>query len=156
MVESEIGLLCRGILTSLSSRLLTVAAGGLRRLALQLTRARVVLERSQARTVNNETGREQAVNRAPLAAQQRHDRLATQVVASVKKALATEEWHPGDMLWIASLDRVTAAVVASVTPERLTLAMGSSRFAYEQGFSPADPSLCHSKQEALARAGLYR
>jgi hypothetical protein len=62
-----------------------------------------------------------------------------------------EEWHVGDLVWIARLEGPTAAVVASVTPRKLTLAMGSSRFAYERGYSPSDPSLYHNKREALAR-----
>ena len=66
------------------------------------------------------------------------------------------EWHAGEMVWLASLNGVTAAVIASVTRERLILAMGSTSYAYELGFSPSDPSLCHSKEEALARAERYR
>ena len=62
-----------------------------------------------------------------------------------------EEWHVGDLVWIARLEGATAAVIASVTPRKLSLAMGSSRFAYERGFSPSDPSLYHTKQKALAR-----
>ena len=62
-----------------------------------------------------------------------------------------EEWHVGDLVWIARLEGPTAAVIATVTPWKLTLAMGSSRFAYERGFSPSDPSLYHTMREALAR-----
>ena len=68
----------------------------------------------------------------------------------------TREWHAGDMVCLASLGGVEAAVIASVTRERLILAMGSTSYAYELGFSPSDPSLCHSKDEALARAASYR
>lgn len=66
------------------------------------------------------------------------------------------EWHAGDMVWLARLDGVEAAVIASVTRDRLMLAMGSTSYAYELGFSLSDPSLCHSKDEALARAASYR
>ena len=62
----------------------------------------------------------------------------------------SRQWRPGDLAWIVAEGSVSAAVVASVRPLRLTLAMGSTRHAYERGFSPRDPSLFHTKEEALA------
>ena len=60
------------------------------------------------------------------------------------------QWRAGDLAWIVAEGSVSAAVVASVMPLRLTLAMGSTRHAYERGFSPRDPSLFHTREEALA------
>jgi len=67
-----------------------------------------------------------------------------------------QEWRAGDIVWIARLEGISAAVIQSVTRDRLLLAMGSTSYAYELGFSPSDPSLCHSKEEALARAEHFR
>jgi hypothetical protein len=75
--------------------------------------------------------------------------LASAAVPAVRKSLAGQEWRAGDMVWLARPEGVTAAVIATATPAKLTLAMGSWRYAYEHGFSPSDPSLCHSKPEAL-------
>jgi len=86
--------------------------------------------------------------RARLVMEQMEARLAS-AVPSVRKPLDGQGWQAGDMVWIAGLDGVRAAVIASATPRRLRLAMGSTRSAYESGLSPSDPSLCHSKVEAL-------
>ena len=61
----------------------------------------------------------------------------------------TQEWHSGDIVWYARLEEVGAAVVESVTPQTVTLAIGSSRYTQECGRSPTGPALFHSKAEAL-------
>lgn len=64
------------------------------------------------------------------------------------RASSATPWQAGELAWIVGLDGVTAGVVASATPRKVTLAMGSARFAYERGFSPSDPTLFHSRDEA--------
>ncbi len=72
------------------------------------------------------------------------------------RASCATAWQVGDLAWIVGLDGVTAGVVASATPRKVTLAMGSARFAYERGFSPSDPTLFHSKDEARRYLEEYR
>jgi hypothetical protein len=85
---------------------------------------------------------------AYIGEQRRRERVTTATRGEDRAGAA--RWQPGELAWIASLDgTVTAAVVASASSDRVRLAMGSTRFAYERGFSPADPSLFHSREEAL-------
>jgi len=92
---------------------------------------------------------------ARLAAERRV-RPASTVGASVETQLDSQEWRSGDIAWLAGLDGVTAAVVVSATSKRVRLAMGSTPWAYQVGFSPSDPSLCHNRREALRRMREWR
>jgi hypothetical protein len=87
--------------------------------------------------------------RTARAARRTLRRWASALLGTTRTARADPEWHAGDIAWYPRLDGVGAAVVESVTPQKVTLAIGSSRYAYECGFSPTDPPLFHSKGEAV-------